>query len=37
MTTSISWDYEKDAGAIFDEIVQSRGVKGTWNKVEAAN
>ena len=37
MTTFISWDYEKDAGAIFDEIVQSRGIRGTWNKVEAVN
>ena len=34
MTTSISWDYEKDAEAIFNEIVESKGTKGTWNKTE---
>ena len=33
-TPSISWDYEKNAESIFDEIIQSRGIKGTWNKIE---
>ena len=34
MTTTISWDYEKDAEEIFNEIVESRDIKGTWNKIE---
>ena len=37
MTTSIFWDYEKYAGAIFHEIFALRGIKGTWKKVEAIN